>query len=153
LNGLSKFEDAVKIGLLASDIPILDEHGQENASEPASSHSFCKSMTYRQKAVLFTFSSNHASESMEENCRRYTMSNGFPALICFAGSIVFFAFAIRMRRFRVPEKPPASRAHLSLEERQKKIKIASWLSFAMGLLMLGAALFFEFSGAISLTSN
>jgi len=74
------------------------------------------------------------------------MTAGFPALVCFAGSIVSFAFAIRMRRFRVPETPPASRAHLSSEERQKKIKMASWLSFAMGLFMLGAAMFFEFSG-------
>jgi hypothetical protein len=74
------------------------------------------------------------------------MTTGFPALICFAGSIVLFAFSIRLRRLRPPEKAPASGAIGSLEERQKKAQLASRLCFALGAVTLAGAIFLELRG-------
>jgi hypothetical protein len=70
------------------------------------------------------------------------MKMSFPAVVCLIGAVMWFVFALRLRNFKVREKPPASRAGLSLEQRQKKIKRATWIAFALGWLMLAAGLFF-----------
>ena len=54
----------------------------------------------------------------------------FPVILCFIGAVSWFSLAVRLRRFKVPQKPPARSAHLSQEERQRKIVIASWITFA-----------------------
>ena len=54
----------------------------------------------------------------------------FPVILCFIGAVSWFWLTAKLRRFKVPEKPPASRAHLSREERQHKIVVASWIIFA-----------------------
>jgi hypothetical protein len=68
------------------------------------------------------------------------MKMSSPAVVCLIGAVVWFLFAFWLRSFKVREKPPASRAGLSLEERQKKIKIAMWIAFALGWFMLAAGL-------------
>jgi hypothetical protein len=68
-----------------------------------------------------------------------TMNDKFPIIVSVIGAIISFAFAVKLRHFRVPERPPASRAGLSVEERQQKIRIASWFSFSCGCLMLALA--------------
>jgi hypothetical protein len=78
--------------------------------------------------------------------RRCNMVPGFRALICFSGAIAFFVLSIKLRKFKVSEKPPVSRASLSLEERQRKIRVAGWLRFFSGLVMLGVAILFEVLG-------
>ena len=68
------------------------------------------------------------------------MTLNFPIIVSFIGAIVFFAFAAKLRHFKVSERPPSSRAGLSVEERQRKIRVATWISFVSGCLMLAGAL-------------
>jgi ABC-type Fe3+ transport system permease subunit len=63
----------------------------------------------------------------------------FPVIVSALGSVAFFVQALKLRSFKVSEKPPASRAHLSQEERQREIVRGSWISFGGGCLMLVAA--------------
>jgi len=65
----------------------------------------------------------------------------FPVVVCSIGALVSFSYAVTLRRFKLSEKPPASRAGLSLEQRQAKIKMASWLCVASGIVMLAEAIF------------
>jgi hypothetical protein len=83
---------------------------------------------------------------MAGRIEKCAMTPGFPTLICFSGSIAFFVASIRLRGFRMQENPPTSRTGLSLEERQKKIRIAGWLCFSLGLVMLASAILFEILG-------
>jgi hypothetical protein len=62
-------------------------------------------------------------------------------IICFIGAAACFYNAIWFRRFKVPETPPKSRAHLSREERQRRMRVASWVLMFTGILMLALALF------------
>jgi hypothetical protein len=66
----------------------------------------------------------------------------FPVFVSLVGAIIHFAYTVKLRRFKVSEKPPASRAHLSVEQRQQKIVIGSWISFAIGCVFLVAAIVF-----------
>jgi hypothetical protein len=68
---------------------------------------------------------------------------GALALAAFAGSVVNFAVAVGLRKLRVPDKAAAHRAGLSAARRRKRIQIGSWLAFAVGAWLLGAAVFFE----------
>jgi hypothetical protein len=56
----------------------------------------------------------------------------FPVMVCVVGAAASFWATIWLRTFKVREKPPTSRSHLSLEERQQKIRIARWIAFGMG---------------------
>jgi hypothetical protein len=56
----------------------------------------------------------------------------FPVMVCVVGAAASFWATIWLRKFKVREKPPASRSHLSSEERQQKIRIAGWIAFGMG---------------------
>ncbi len=70
------------------------------------------------------------------------MKIGFPLVVCLIGAIANFALGAKLRHFRVREKPPASRAGLSLEERQRKITIARRIVIATAWFMLAGALYF-----------
>ena len=50
--------------------------------------------------------------------------------------------AMRLRKFRVSETPPKSRAGLSREERQHKITIATSICYASGIFMLAGGFLF-----------
>ena len=65
----------------------------------------------------------------------------FPIVVCLIGAVADFALWVKLRHFRVREKPPASRAGLSLEERQRKITIGRRILFASGCLLLAGAVF------------
>jgi hypothetical protein len=52
-----------------------------------------------------------------------------------------FWTTMTLRNFKVRSKPPASRSHLSLEERQQRIRVGSWIAFGLGcFLVFGAIL-------------
>jgi hypothetical protein len=65
----------------------------------------------------------------------------FPIVVCLIGAVADFALWAKLRHFRVPEKPPASRAGLSPEERQRKVMIGRRILFASGCLLLAGAVF------------
>jgi hypothetical protein len=65
----------------------------------------------------------------------------FPVALCFIGAIGSFSFAFRMWRFKVPEKPPASHPGLSIEERQRRIRVVSWMFVGLGWFWVLGALF------------
>jgi hypothetical protein len=62
----------------------------------------------------------------------------FPVILCIFGAAASFWAIAWLRRFKVRPNPPASRAHL-LEERQRKVRTASWIAFGMGCLYIARA--------------
>jgi|GraSoiStandDraft_43_1057313.scaffolds.fasta_scaffold1386782_2 hypothetical protein len=58
------------------------------------------------------------------------MTIDFPVVVSFIGSTGFFAFTVKLRHFKVSEKPPASRATLSIEERQQEIRLVAVSNWA-----------------------
>ena len=70
------------------------------------------------------------------------MKMSLPVVLCVLGAISWFSLSLWLRGFKVRSKPPASRAHLSLEQRQQRIRMVSWIAF-------GGACFFVI-GAILL---
>jgi hypothetical protein len=71
------------------------------------------------------------------------MTTTFPAVVFLIGAIAFFNFAVKLRHFKVREKPPASRAHVSLEERQRRVQIERWIWFCRGLVQVGRSVPFD----------
>ncbi len=69
----------------------------------------------------------------------------FPFIVCLLGGLYSLYFALKLRKFKVPDQPPKSRAHLSKEEREKKMQLASWLCLFIGLLMIATAAYFYWS--------
>jgi len=63
------------------------------------------------------------------------------ALVMIVGAIAFFLFAVRLRNFKISAEPPKSLAHLSLEKRRQRMRLASWLCVFSGCLMMIGALF------------
>jgi hypothetical protein len=70
------------------------------------------------------------------------MKMGAPVVLCVLGAISWFGLGLWLRTFKARSKPPVSRAHLSLEQRQQRIRMGSWIAF-------GGACFFVI-GAILL---
>jgi hypothetical protein len=70
----------------------------------------------------------------------------FPAVVCFVGAIANFALWARLRHFKVREKPPASRAGLSLEERQRKITIGRRIVFGSACFLLAGSFLLAWLG-------
>ena len=68
------------------------------------------------------------------------MKFNYPVMICALGAIANFSLAIALRNFKVPTRPPASRAGLTIEQRQRKITIGRWLLVAGGCVMVAGAL-------------
>ena len=60
----------------------------------------------------------------------------FPVIACFVGAVSWLWLTAKPRRFKVPDKPPASRAHLSQEERQRKVVVGGWIAFAGACVFL-----------------
>jgi len=60
----------------------------------------------------------------------------FPVIVCLMGAVSWFWLTAKLRRFKVREKTPASRAHPSQEERQHKIVVGSWIIFAGACVFL-----------------
>lgn len=58
------------------------------------------------------------------------MKMTFPVILCVLGAISWFWMSLWLRIFKVRSRPPALRAHLSLEQRQQRIRIGSWIAFA-----------------------
>jgi hypothetical protein len=73
------------------------------------------------------------------------MSDGFLALACFIGSLVFFAFSIMMERALERERPPEYNATYALEK-YKKQQTARWLFFSVGVALLAGAVFLQLRG-------
>jgi hypothetical protein len=69
------------------------------------------------------------------------MRNDVPVILCLMGSIANLWLWLWLREFRVRERPPASRAKLSVEERQRKVTVAKWIIFASIWFYLAAAVF------------
>jgi hypothetical protein len=69
-----------------------------------------------------------------------------PAVVSLLGGLYSLYFASRLRKLKVPDKAPASRAHLSLEQRQRKIHIGTGLTFAGGIVMIAGAVFLVWLG-------
>lgn len=65
-----------------------------------------------------------------------------PIILCGLGAISWFGMTFWLRSYKVRDKPPASRAHLSLEERQRRIRTVSWIAFGTACVFaIGAILF------------
>jgi predicted lysophospholipase L1 biosynthesis ABC-type transport system permease subunit len=69
------------------------------------------------------------------------MRISFPVLVCLVGAVGDFWLWLWLRKFRVRERPPASRIGLSVEERQRKVTIGSRIAFASGWFFLAGAVF------------
>ncbi len=75
-----------------------------------------------------------------------SMKIGFPMVVCIVGAFADFVIWLRLRNFKVREKAPASQAGLSIEERQRKVTIATRIIFGLGWFMLAGALFLAWLG-------
>jgi hypothetical protein len=71
----------------------------------------------------------------------FNMKMGSPSILCVLGAISWFVMGLWTRSLKVGSKPPASRAHLSVEQRQKRIRMASWI-------LLGGAFFFAIAAIL-----
>ena len=74
------------------------------------------------------------------------MRVSFPVVVCIVGAFVDFVVWLRFRDFKVRQKPSASRVGLSIEERQRKVTIATWIIFCLGWFMLAGALILVWLG-------
>lgn len=63
----------------------------------------------------------------------------WPAVVSLLGGIYSLYFALKLRKLKLSERPPKSRAHMSLEERQRKVQIGAWLCVAGGIVMIAGA--------------
>jgi len=70
-----------------------------------------------------------------------TRTTTTPTILCILGAISWFGMSVWLRRYKVRSKSPASRARLSLEERQQKIRTASWILFGGACFFLVGAIF------------
>jgi hypothetical protein len=55
----------------------------------------------------------------------------FPVVLCVIAAFSHFWLWAKLRKFKVRTIPPASRAHLSIEERQQKVRVASWIALGI----------------------
>jgi hypothetical protein len=72
----------------------------------------------------------------------FNMKMGSPAILCVLGAISWFVMGLWLRSLKVGSKPPASRAHLSVEQRQQRIRVASWILFGGAFFFVIAAILF-----------
>jgi hypothetical protein len=68
------------------------------------------------------------------------MTVGFPVVVYLVGAVADFFLWAKLRHFKVREKPPTSRAGLSVEERQQKIRVGARIVFASAWFFLFGAL-------------
>jgi hypothetical protein len=64
-----------------------------------------------------------------------------PIILCVFGAISWLGMALWLRDYKVRSKSTASRAHLSMEERQRRIRTGSWIALGMACVFaIGAVL-------------
>ena len=68
-----------------------------------------------------------------------------PVILCLCGAAANLYAGLLLRKFKVSEIPPRSRAHLSREERQQKITIARRLTHGIVVWLLAGAALLAFS--------
>lgn len=56
--------------------------------------------------------------------------------LCVIAAFSHFWLWAKLRKFKVRTTPPASRAHLSIEEKQQKIRVASWIALGSQRLLV-----------------
>jgi len=66
-----------------------------------------------------------------------------PVILCVLGAISWFGMSLWLRSFKVRSRPPALRAHLSLEQRQQRIRIGSWIAFGGACVFVVGAILME----------
>lgn len=67
------------------------------------------------------------------------MRNGYPIVVCIVGAIADFGVWGWLWSFKVRDKAPASLAHLTREERQRRITIVAQIMFGSAWLFLVGA--------------
>jgi hypothetical protein len=67
------------------------------------------------------------------------MEMRFPVILCVLGAISWFWMSLWLRS-KVRSLPPASRAHVSLEQRQQRIRIGSWIAFGGACMFVVGAI-------------
>jgi hypothetical protein len=71
----------------------------------------------------------------------HNVSLRLPVILCVLGAILWFWLSLMLRIVKLRNKPHTSRVHLSLEERQEKIRIGSWIALGVAcVFMVGAML-------------
>lgn len=70
-----------------------------------------------------------------------TRTTTTPIILCVFGAISWFGVSLWLRSYKVRSKPPASSAHLSLEQRQQRIRAASWIFFGGACFWIVGAIF------------
>jgi hypothetical protein len=68
------------------------------------------------------------------------LSMTFPVILCVLGAISWFWLSLMLRIVKLRSKPPTSCVHLTLEERQQKIRIGSWIAFGMAWILVAGAI-------------
>jgi hypothetical protein len=63
----------------------------------------------------------------------------WPAVVSLLGGIYSLYFASKLRKFKLSEHPPKAQAHMSIEERQRRVRIGAWLCVAGGFVMIAGA--------------
>lgn len=62
--------------------------------------------------------------------------------LCLLAAVIHLGIGMRLRVYKPANKPIASLAHLSLEERLKRLRLASWICFGIaGWAVAGAIVF------------
>ncbi|MDE3199938.1 MAG: hypothetical protein KGN79_03365 [Acidobacteriota bacterium] len=74
------------------------------------------------------------------------MNLNYTVALCLIGSVSNLYVGLQLRRFKVPQTAPRSRAHLTREERQERIKIAERIAYGLSALLLAAAAVFSWLG-------
>jgi len=69
------------------------------------------------------------------------MNIQWPVVVLLLGGLYTLYFSRRLRKFNLSDRPPASRAHLSLEERQRKMRMASNICAVTGVGMIAGEIF------------
>jgi hypothetical protein len=64
------------------------------------------------------------------------------AVTSLVSAVAFFWMALRAMNLELREKPPASRAGLSIEQRRQKVRTGMWIAVAGGCFAVLGALYF-----------
>jgi hypothetical protein len=75
-----------------------------------------------------------------EDVQILNMKMKTPVILCVFGAVSSLWVGLLLRIFKVRSKPPASRAHLSLEQRQQRIRMGSWIAFGGACYFVIAAI-------------
>jgi hypothetical protein len=68
------------------------------------------------------------------------MKMRFPVILCVFGAISWFWLSLWLRSIKVRSRPRASLAHLSLEQRQQRVRMGSWIAFGGACMFVVGAI-------------